>query len=191
MKKEQRHKIKGAIARIIGELGYVAGKVLIIAAVASLSYSPATGHGAVDEIWPGASWERARPGQVGLDRSMLEKARDYALTGGGSGCITRHGRLVMQWGDQKRRYDLKSSTKAIGVTALGLALKDGKIRSLQDRAKTYHPGLGVPPESNAGTGWLDKITLFHLATQSAGFDKTSIRSCLIASSIPLASVKRI
>jgi CubicO group peptidase (beta-lactamase class C family) len=106
-----------------------------------------------------------------MDVSVLQKARDYALTGEGSGCITRHGRLVMQWGDQKRRYDLKSTTKAIGVTAVGLALKDGKIKNLGDPAIKYHPSIGVPPQSNAGTGWLDKITLFHLATQTAGFDK--------------------
>ena len=78
----------------------------------------------------------------------------------------------MRWGDQKQRYDLKSSTKAIGVTAAGLALKDGKIKNLQDQAKKYHPNFGVPPKTNADTGWLDEITLFHLATQTAGFDKS-------------------
>jgi CubicO group peptidase (beta-lactamase class C family) len=31
--------------------------------------------------------------------------------------------------------------------------------------------LGVPPQTNAETSWLDTITLFHLATQTAGFDK--------------------
>ena len=123
------------------------------------------------EIWPGRAWESATPKQVGMDEGVLEKARDYALTGGGSGCVTRHGRLIMQWGDQEQRYDLKSTTKSIGVTALALAIKDGKIGSLQDPANKYHPGLGVPPESNAESGWLDKITLFHLATQTAGFDK--------------------
>ena len=133
-------------------------------------------HGAapagVGEVWPAGAWERARPEQVGMDKRLLEKARDYALSGSGSGCITRHGRLVMQWGDQKKRYDLKSSTKAIGVTAVALALKDGKIENLHDPAKKYHPGLGIPPKSNARTGRLDKITLFHLATQTAGFDKS-------------------
>jgi CubicO group peptidase (beta-lactamase class C family) len=74
-------------------------------------------------------------------------------------------------GRQAQRYDLKSSTKAIGVTALGLALGDGKINGLHDPAHKYHPSLSVPPESNSQTGWLDKITLFHLATQTAGFDK--------------------
>jgi len=146
-------------------------KTSLLVCLLVIAYLPAAGQGGADKIWPDSSWERATPEQVGMDASTLQKARDYALTGGGSGCVTRHGRLVMQWGEKKRRYDLKSSTKAIGVTALGLALKDGKIRSLQDPAKKYHPGFGVPPQSNAETGWLDKITLFHLATQTAGFDK--------------------
>jgi len=124
-----------------------------------------------DEIWPMPAWKRARLVETGMDAALLRKARDYALTGGGSGCVIHHGRAVMQWGNQKQRYDLKSTTKAIGITALGLALKDGKIKSLNDPAKKYHGGFGVPPESNAGTGWVDKITLFHLATQTAGFDK--------------------
>ena len=133
--------------------------------------SAAVGQGGGGEVWPMPTWKRARPVEAGMDAAILRKARDYALTGSGSGCIVRHGRVVMQWGNQKQRYDLKSSTKAIGVTAVGLALKDGKIRGLNDQAKKYHPSFGIPPQSNAGTGWLDKITLFHLATQTAGFDK--------------------
>ncbi|MHC4888582.1 MAG: serine hydrolase [Planctomycetota bacterium] len=136
-----------------------------------LTTSPSVGQGGAVAIWPTPTWGRAAPEEVGMDAAILRTARDYALTGGGSGCIIRDGRVVMQWGDQKQRYDLKSTTKAIGVTAVGLALKDGKIKSLNDTAKKYHPGFGIPPESNAGTGWLDKITLFHLATQTAGFDK--------------------
>ena len=122
-------------------------------------------------VWPGREWEKARPEEAGMDAAILRKARDYALTGDGSGCVIRHGRCVMQWGDQTQRYDLKSTTKAIGITAVGLALKDGKINSLIDRAKKYHPSFGLQAESNIETGWLDKITLFDLATQTAGFDK--------------------
>ena len=147
-------------------------KTSLILCLIFLAYSPTIGQGGTDKIWPGKVWERATPDKVGMDASALQKARDYALTGNGSGCITRHGRLIMHWGDQKLRYDLKSSTKAIGITALALALKDGKIESLQDLAVKYHPTFGVPPKSNAETDWLDKITLFHLATQTAGFDKS-------------------
>lgn len=119
--------------------------------------------------FPGKAWPVATPAEMGLDESKLAQAREYALTGEGSGCIIYHGKLVIQWGDQTALYDLKSSSKAIGVTALGLALKDGLVH-LDDPAKKYHPTFGTPPDSNAQTGWLGQITLRHLATQTAGFE---------------------
>ncbi len=122
------------------------------------------------EHWPGSSWETISPAEAQLDERLLQQAREYALTGGGSGYITRGGRLVLAWGDVKQRYDLKSTTKSIGATALGLAMLDGKL-ALTDHARQRHPTFGVPPESNANTGWLDEITLLHLATHTAGFEK--------------------
>ncbi len=120
--------------------------------------------------FPGAEWPTARSVDVGLAEARLQQARDYALTGGGSGVIIRHGKLVLAWGDQAQLYDLKSTAKSIGVTALGLALQDGKVR-LDDPAVRYQPALGVPPESNRDTGWLPSITLRHLANQVSGFEK--------------------
>ena len=120
--------------------------------------------------FPGAEWPKARPSEVGLAEARLQQARDYALTGGGSGVILRHGKIAMAWGDPATLYDLKSSSKAIGVTLLGLALQDGKVK-LDDAAVQYQPTLGLPPESNRETGWIEKITLRHLATQTAGFEK--------------------
>jgi CubicO group peptidase (beta-lactamase class C family) len=120
--------------------------------------------------FPGATWPEASPAAAGLAEAGLRQARDYALTGGGSGVIIRHGRQVMAWGDQAKLYDLKSSSKSIGVTLLGVALLDGKV-GLDDPAIRHQPGLGVPPESNRATGWLPRITLRHLADQTAGFEK--------------------
>ncbi|MCU0916822.1 MAG: serine hydrolase [Planctomycetes bacterium] len=148
--------------------GVRAGFVFLILAAGA---SSVVGQGSTGVVWPGVEWETVAPEQVGMDRSLLEKARACALTGGGSGMITRHGKVVLQWGDPKQTYDLKSSTKAIGVTAVGLALLDGKFPSLHDPASKYHPQLGIPPESNREKGYLGQITLFHLATQTAGFDK--------------------
>jgi CubicO group peptidase (beta-lactamase class C family) len=122
------------------------------------------------ETWPMPRWNQVAPSEVGMDESLLRQARDYALTGEGSGYVTRHGKLVMTWGDPRQKYDLKSTSKSIGVTALGLALMDGKLR-LEDKAAAIHPQFGVPPESNRETGWLGEITIFHLATQTAGFAK--------------------
>lgn len=125
---------------------------------------------AAEDRWPGTTWSRLTPADAGMDEARLRKARDYALTGGGSGFVVRGGGLVFSWGDPKRRYDLKSTTKSIGITALGLALKDGKLR-LSDRAVDHLPRFGIPPPANAKTGWLPRITLLHLATQTAGFAK--------------------
>ena len=97
---------------------------------------------------------------MAVDEAQLKQARDYALTGGGSGCVIRHGRLLAAWGSPTQRYDLKSTTKAAGVTALGLAVTEGKMK-LGDKASKYHPSLDVvaarakppasPPSGPAGT----------------------------------------
>ncbi len=122
------------------------------------------------EIWPGDHWPTAKPSEVGMDKSRLEQARKYALSGGGSGYVIRHGKLVMSWGDPRRRYDLKSTTKSIGVSALGLAIADGKI-ALADKAIKHHPEFARRPKSNLRNDWIEAITIQHLATQTAGFEK--------------------
>ncbi len=141
--------------------------ILIVLSAASATAEPRQGQ----DMWPGEQWQTATPQDAGMDPSLLIDARDYALTGDGSGIVTRHGEVVMRWGDPQQTYDLKSSTKAIGITAVGLALIDDRFQSLYEPASKYHPSLGVPPETNRNNGWLAEITLFHLATQTAGFDK--------------------
>jgi CubicO group peptidase (beta-lactamase class C family) len=125
---------------------------------------------AADDVWPGERWETAEPATMGLDAAKLAAARDYALTADGAGHVIYKGKLVMSWGDPAQLFDLKSTSKSIGVTLLGVALKDGKV-ALDDPARKHHPDFGVPPEANAQTGWLDRITLRMLADQTAGFDK--------------------
>jgi beta-lactamase family protein/uncharacterized protein DUF4185 len=120
--------------------------------------------------FPTKGWSEKTPAEVGFDEAPLREARNYALSGGGSGYITRHGYLVMKWGDENERYDLKSTTKSLGATALGVAILDGKIK-LDDPAVKHHPSLGVPPAENRRSNWIEKIKIRHLATQTAGFEK--------------------
>ena len=134
------------------------------------SHRPAPGARDQDGVWPGKRWQRADPEALGVDIVWLDQVRRYALHGGGSGCVVFRGRLILEWGDLKRRYDLKSTTKSFGATAVGLALADGRIE-LDAPAARYHPRFGVPPESNRRTGWLGEITILHLLTHTAGFDK--------------------
>jgi len=123
-----------------------------------------------EDVWPVPEWPTADPATVDMDAAKLKAARDYALTGGGSGYITRHGRLVMSWGDPRQRYDLKSTTKSIGCTVLALAIDDQKLR-LSDRVIQHHPGLVSRKEVRDQTNWINRITIQHLATHTAGFEK--------------------
>ncbi|MGH7336377.1 MAG: serine hydrolase [Myxococcota bacterium] len=81
------------------------------------------------------------------------------------------GYLIYDWGPPDTLYGLKSTTKSIGVTTLGLALRDGLL-GLDDLADDLHPDFANPPSSNLATGWVDLVSLTHLATHSAGFGKS-------------------
>ena len=122
-------------------------------------------------VWPTNGWVDVLPDDFGLQQSLLEQARDYALTGGGSGFIIKNGHRVLTWGSASTRYSLKSSTKSFGAALAGLALKDGLI-DLDEFAQLYLPDVGNPPLTNIETGWLGQITLKHLLTHTAGFDKS-------------------
>ncbi|MBI4605989.1 MAG: DUF5060 domain-containing protein [Planctomycetes bacterium] len=127
------------------------------------------------QVWPGAEWAAASPTSQGMSRECLDEAAAYAERhGGGSGCIVRHGFLVKEWGDPKRLADLadiKSATKgSAGTTLLGLAVDRGLV-ALDDLARAHYPRLGAEkPENLKRLDWLERITVRHLATMTAGFD---------------------
>src|SRR5262245_43925249 len=143
---------------------------LPLIAFAVLSVSSSLAGAQTAPVFPGATWQEKSPAELGLDAEKLVEARDYALTTGGSGMIVRSGYVVLRWGDQAQRYDLKSTTKSLGSTLVGVAVLDGKI-NLDDPAIKYHQSLGIPPDSTRQTGWIEKITIRHLLTQTSGFQK--------------------
>ena len=76
---------------------------------------------------------------------------------------------MKEWGDPKKRADIKSATKgSLGATLLGLAVEDD-IVGLDDRATKHYPKIGTEVPANPRQ-WLDAITVRHLATMTAGFD---------------------
>ena len=80
------------------------------AAAALLAAAPATAQ--PQDRFPGASWERVAPEDVGMSAAKLEEALDYAggLLGGGSRCVSvhRHGYLVAE-----RYYEGDASSRHI------------------------------------------------------------------------------
>ena len=134
-----------------------------------------------DNVFPGPDtgdenhgWAAVAPADVGMDETKLKAAADYALTGGGSGLISRRGRIVYKWGNIDAEVDLKSTTKSIGGIALALTLDDGKV-ALDNTAQTYLPTIGVDPTDLTPNAPADlaAIKVFNLATHSAGFEKSS------------------
>ncbi|HVF18473.1 MAG TPA: PKD domain-containing protein, partial [Steroidobacteraceae bacterium] len=93
---------------------------------------------------PNRGWSRIAPADVGLDPAPLAEAQAYALTAGGSGVISRYGRIVHSWGDIDQRFDVKSTTKSIAGTALAFALEDGLVR-INDLAATHVPEIQTQP----------------------------------------------
>jgi CubicO group peptidase (beta-lactamase class C family) len=105
-----------------------------------------------------------------VNQSRLNAAVALGRRTGGSGVIYFDGRRIAAWGDQSKRYQLKSSTKSFGALLLGIAIKSGYV-SLDGKAQNYLNGFGLPPSTNRDTGWLDNVSLRHLATHTSGFDK--------------------
>ena len=130
------------------------------------------------ELWPTDGWATATPEELGMDSGRLEDARDFALQGGGSGIVTRGGRLVFSWGSLSETYKVRSTTKSFGAALLGLAIRDGRV-DLDDRAQTRLADFGTPPASNESTGDLDDITLLQLATHAAGFETKAAFGSLV------------
>ena len=65
--------------------------------------------------WPDPDWPEGTPESQGLSSAALQKAAAWAqASGGGSGCILRHGVLVEEWGSRTERADIKSATKGFG-----------------------------------------------------------------------------
>ena len=131
-----------------------------------------------NETDPDRGWLRVAPADVEMDTEPLAEAQAYAVQAGGSGLISRHGRIVYSWGSVDQRFDLKSVTKSIGSIALGLAMDEGRVR-IEDRAAMHLPTIGLPPASNDPTQ-LQTITLLHLATHTAGFEKIGGYGRLVA-----------
>ncbi|WP_437204348.1 serine hydrolase domain-containing protein [Planctomicrobium sp. SH664] len=129
--------------------------------------------------FPGKDWPQATPAAMGLNISRLEQARDISLPGGGAGIIIRRGHQVFSWGDIAQLFDLKSSTKSYGTTALGMAILDGKVQ-LDDLAVKHHPRFGEQTLSRGGEEWFREVTLRQLATHTAGFEKPGGYSELFA-----------
>jgi len=89
-------------------------------------------------VFPGESWERRHPADVGLEVAGLE---EFAKLARGRGCVVRRGYLVHSWGDMKRSSDVASASKPFYSHLLLRALEEGHLASPDARVVTVEPCL--------------------------------------------------
>jgi len=121
---------------------------LAIAAHADSAHSP---------VFPGSRWETRSPEELGLDSAPLDR---FAKQVGGDGCIIRDGYLVKSWGEVTRHKDWASAAKPVLSTLLLMAVKEGRLASVDAKVKDL--------------GWdlSDKdapMTFRHLANMVSGY----------------------
>ena len=91
--------------------------------------------------------------------------------GAQNGIVLRHGFIVAEWGDTERVDMTFSVAKSYLATVAGLALDDGRIRSLDDSVRGY-----LRPELFGATLFDDPhnrgITWRHLLTQTSEWQGT-------------------
>ncbi len=141
----------------IRRLAAVTGVVLVCCRQGDCPATPAV----PANVFPGKSWTECAPAEVGLSAEKLASFRDVV---GGRGCVVRHGRMALAWGDTSRSYDVASAMKPVVSTMLFIAIADGRLKSPDDRVADFEPRLLALNEGKDAA-----ITWRHLASQTSGY----------------------
>jgi len=100
---------------------------------------------------------RRSPRQAGFDEAVLQRLEDVAPRW----ALWRDGHLVHVKGDFNKTEEVASNRKTWHALAVGAALEQGKIPSLDQRISVWNQEL---TGKDVGATWR------HVITQSAGFD---------------------
>ena len=137
-------------------------------------------------------WATAAPSAEGLDPRVLAalidsvSAGELAYTHGI--LVARHGRLVLEeyfYGfDRLTRHDMRSASKTVTSTLIGLAIREGRIPD--SRA----PAIDYLPQYRWYENWDDRkseIRIRHLLSMSSGLDARDWEPESVASEVAYQS----
>jgi len=117
------------------------------------------------------SWPASSPEEQGMDSARLASLLQVLRNDGRnihSLLIARHGVLVLEVYfspfQREALHNLYSCTKSVTSAAVGLALRDGLLESVDTPAIEYFPDLSLDDEAKRD------ITLRHLLTMSSGLE---------------------
>jgi CubicO group peptidase (beta-lactamase class C family) len=124
----------------------------------------------VDDFIGADHWPMAEPGETGVDAIRLEAAYDAAARVSPlySLLVARHGRLISEqyYGHctAQSAVNVRSVTKSVVSALVGIALREGIIRTLDTPIAEWLPEA-TQPQANPRAA---EVTLRHLLTMSAG-----------------------
>lgn len=133
----------------------------------------------------GDGWATAMPSDEGLDPEMIARMVqaivDEEMTFTHSVLVARHGRLVVEeyfYGfDRETWHDMRSASKTVASTLVGLAVRNGHIDGAESLALSCLPYRHYD-------NWDPRkatITLRHLMTMSSGLDANDSDPSSVAS----------
>lgn len=122
-------------------------------------------------IGAGAALLHPGAARAAVDQRALRDALAYGQSKGtGSIRVLLNGTKVGEAGGQSTRYDLKSASKSVGSLILGFAIGEGRV-GLSNLAVSRMPSFASSPTDAKTRDRRRRVTVEHLATHLAGFDK--------------------
>ena len=124
--------------------------------------------------WPTQEWLVTTPEKQGMDSATLNRITSYVQDSGlevNSVIVIRHGYIVYEkyfrspW-NKDRFHNIYSCTKSVMGSLVGIAVQQGKIKSLHDKLVDYFPNRTIQNLDERKKS----ITLLNLMTMKAGFD---------------------
>jgi CubicO group peptidase (beta-lactamase class C family) len=124
--------------------------------------------------WPTQEWRVTTPEKQDMASTALERITSYVQDSGfevDSVIVIRHGYIVYEkcfrapW-NKDRIHNIYSCTKSVMGSLVGIAVRQGKIRSLNDKMVDYFPNRTIRNFDERKKS----ITLLNLMTMKAGFD---------------------
>ena len=119
--------------------------------------------------WPTKAWQVSTPEAQGMDSAALSNLYEYLATAGfntDSVVVIRHGHIVSETYvapfSAELRHDLRSVTKSVVATLVGVAVQEGKIESLDQKVLSFFP------DQRANGPLQETLTVGHLLDMASG-----------------------
>jgi len=145
-------------------------------AVSPSQVAPQTTTTSLDKrpYWPTQEWQVSPPEKQDVDSPTLDRITSYVQDSGlevDSVIVIRHGYIVYEkyfrapW-NKDRIHNIYSCTKSVMGSLVGIAVQQGKIKSLNDKMLQYFPNRTIQNLDERKKS----ITLLNLMTMKGGFD---------------------